>query len=111
MAQAASGEPVRGRVLYADGTSSAFTFSRYVNGAERVVAGVEVDGDVFAPAGAPDAAAVKQMRSREALACEVRYYLAFLADRDRGPQAGELELIDEQMEALGIEIGDEWRSV
>ena len=41
--------PIRGKLLYADGTKSAFTFSRLVNGRERRVVAVEVDGARYAP--------------------------------------------------------------
>lgn len=37
-------QPIRGRLVYVDGTGSAFTFSRLVNGAVRVVDHIEVDG-------------------------------------------------------------------
>lgn len=39
--------PIRGRIVYADGSSSGFTFCRDVNGRERRVAWIECDGERF----------------------------------------------------------------
>ena len=40
-------KPIRGRIVYEDGSESGFTYARFVNGAEREVAHVEIDGEVF----------------------------------------------------------------
>lgn len=40
--------PIRGRLVYSDGTDSRFTFARYVNGRMREVRAVEIDGKRFA---------------------------------------------------------------
>ena len=42
--------PIRGRIVYADGSESMFTYARYVNGREREVVRVEIDGRRFVPA-------------------------------------------------------------
>jgi len=42
-------KPIRGQLVYEDGRPSEFTFARYVNGEERVVDHVTVDGLNYEP--------------------------------------------------------------
>ena len=41
--------PIRGRIAFDDGTERALSMARYVNGAERRVVSVEVDGVAYVP--------------------------------------------------------------
>lgn len=41
--------PIRGRVVWDDGTESRITYGRYVNGVERRAAYVEMDGTRYEP--------------------------------------------------------------
>lgn len=40
--------PIRGRIVYEDGTDSKFTFSRMTDSSERKVREVEIDGETYA---------------------------------------------------------------
>lgn len=40
---------IHGKLIYADGTESEFMYARMVNGEERRVVAVEVDGTTFKP--------------------------------------------------------------
>ena len=43
------GKPIRGRLVFDDGTERKLSLARYVNGRERRVVAVELDGVTYAP--------------------------------------------------------------